>query len=131
MTDPLRVPMKPKGASFIRPDDIAASLMAAPNLRHARRFSIDVAEEAFANLGGVMVEWVGKELAQQIVWREKATIRREVDRLIMDRTFMEPILKECIRAGVKDWIATMMQHTALSRNDFFASVRQMVREDTR
>ena len=102
-----RVPM-PSRASFIGPDDIAASI-ATDAPRAGRRFSLVVAEEALAKMGGAAVEHVALRLAQETVDRHQDEIRRVVRSYLNDREWAEPIIRAAISASVREWVFGAME----------------------
>lgn len=117
MTIPLRVHMQDKrGASFLSPDDIAASISASPNTKMGRRFSIDVAEEAFAKGAGAMIEGIAHRLAERAVYENRAEIERVIGSYIHDREWAEPILREAIREAMQGYVRDVIaQGAALER----------------
>lgn len=98
-----RVPMRPKFATWLSPDDVAASIVPDPP-RCGKRFSLDVAEEALAQMSGAMVEHVAKRLAEAVVLRHELEIRDAILSYLRDRAWAEPIVKQAIRDAVRLWI---------------------------
>lgn len=115
----VRVPMRPP-ASFIGPDDIAASLRPSANV--GRRFSIDVAEVAFAKMSGAMVEHIATDLAKQAVWRNENEIRAAIFSYIHDRKWAEPVMRQAFKDSVKEWVEGFMKDAVDRR----AAFRDMV-----
>lgn len=114
MSEPLRVAM-PRRHSFLGPDDIAASISSPSSLQYGRRFSLDIAEEAFAEMSGAMVQMIAEDLAKTVVSHNAEEIRRAIRSYLTDKAWCEPILKEAIRDSVREWINRQMNSTAIGR----------------
>jgi|GEM_PF-6928020 len=113
----VRVPMR-SPASFVGPNEIAASLMAKPDMKMGRRFSIDVAEEAFAKMSGALIEHIASDLAKQAVWRNENEIRSAIASYIHDRQWAEPVVREAFKESVKEFIVDFMKDAADRRQAF-------------
>ena len=101
-----RVPLA-AGVSALGTDDVAASIN-GPNMRYARRFSLDVAEEALRDLGRKAIPMVAGRLAEQIAHEHHAEIQHVVHSYILDRAWAEPLIREEIRRTVRAVITEML-----------------------
>lgn len=98
MNEPPIVPMPSRPASFVA-DDVAASVT-TDRTRYARRFSMDVAEDALRQMGPMALNHITKELAESVVRRHSADIERVVYSYINDRAWAEPIIRDAIYRAV-------------------------------
>jgi len=98
-----RVPMPPSKVQW--GEDLDASVSLRP--RMGRRLSMDVSEEALAQIGARGLEHATKRLSQEIVHLHAADIQRTIDGLLMDRSWAEPIIEDELRRGVRAFISSL------------------------
>jgi hypothetical protein len=101
----MRVPL-PSPPIFIQDDDVAASVCTTP--RYARRFSLDIAEEALAKMGPAVVQHVAQQLGERVVWDHQQDIERVVFSYLTDRTWAEPIIRKAVEDSVRRFIFEIM-----------------------
>lgn len=108
MREPLRVPLSSPSPSWIAEDDVAASVARTPDVRYARRFSMDVAEEVLAKMGPAVVQHVAQQLGERVVWNHQAAIESAVFAYLTDRTWAEPIIRKAIEDSVRRFVFDML-----------------------
>lgn len=97
-----RVPMPSRRPAFIADDEIAATITKQPN--YARRFSMDVSEEALAQMGQRVIPVVAEDIAKRAVWNHQADIERAVYSYINNPEWAEPIIRAAIFAAVLQFV---------------------------
>ena len=102
-----RVPMKPKPASMIAEDDVAASVTTLSG-RVGRRFSLDIDEEVLAKMGAMATEHIAGELGKQVAYRHQHLIEAAVSSYLTDRAWAEPIIRAAIRESVNRIVFDML-----------------------
>lgn len=102
----LRVPLR-SPPSFIQADDVAASIT-SDRTRYAKRFSLDVAEEALKKMGPYVVEHVAQQLGESVVRRYQPAIESAVFAYLTDRTWAEPIIRKAIEDSTRRFIFDML-----------------------
>jgi len=107
--DPIRVVLPAPPASFIADDDVAASVTATP--RYARRFSMDVAEEALAQMGPRAIGFVAQRLAENVVYRHQDAIERAVYSYLNNPAWAEPVIRDAIYRAVAQFARELFDDT--------------------
>lgn len=95
----LRVPI-PVRVSF-EPGDIAASV---PSVRCARRFTLDVAEDALEKLGPMAIQHFTERLAEQVVYENAPLVREVMLEYLRKREWAEPLIRELLREAIHDYV---------------------------
>lgn len=85
--------------SFIGNDDIAAHITRSP--KYARRFSMDIAEDALAQMGQSAIPVVAEELAKRIVHERYAELDAAILAFLRDESITRPIMLEEFRKAAK------------------------------
>lgn len=98
MSEPLRVPMQERPL-FIGNDDIAPHITRMP--KYARRFSMDVAEDALAQMGQQAIPIIAEKLAERIVHHHYADLDRVIGDFLADASVTRPIMREEFRKASK------------------------------
>lgn len=104
--NPIRVPL-PGRPPFIAEDECLASV-SADRTRYARRFSLDIAEEALAKMGPAVVEHVAMQLGEITVRRHQHEIENAVFAYLTDRKWAEPIIRKAIEDSVRRFVFDML-----------------------
>jgi len=87
-------------STWIAADDIQASV-SGPDLRYARRFSLDVAEEALERLAPMVVQHIAERLGEHVVHHHEPMIEQAVLAYLQDRAWAEPIIRQAIQDSVR------------------------------
>jgi len=103
-----RVPLK---SPTFAADDVQASATMTP--RYARRFSLDVAEDALAKLAPAVLPWVVERLAGQIAQRHQGDVEIAVNEYLRNREWAEPVIREAIRDAVQVVVRDMLNSSPL------------------
>ena len=116
----LRVPMKQEPAMFTK-GDVAAAIQ---KTKIGVRFSLDVTEEALANMGREVMPFVVQKLAEGTIHRERHVIQAAVHELLYTkREWLEKIVEDETRQMVRSfmtdtmsgWVERMEANTAMMR----------------
>ena len=109
MSEPSALPIR---RTFIAADDVAVSSL-WPTANYARRFTLDVAEEALARMAPAAIEHLTLQLAERIVYENQSAIEMAVSDLLTDRTWAEPIIRQALREAVHKHVADMFDGSGL------------------
>lgn len=102
MAERLRVPMR-QTAKMFAPEDVAACIERGPSF--ATRFSLDVAEEALAQMGREAMPFIVEKLAEGTIHREGHVIEAAVrDQLYNKREWLEKIIEDETRKVVQSFM---------------------------
>lgn len=104
---PKRVPI-----SISEGGDIEAHI-SGPDTVRARRFSLDMAEEALHKLAPQVIPHVVERLAGQIAHEQRRAVEDTVHAFLRDRAWAEPIIREAIKDAVREVIRDMLKNTPL------------------
>ena len=98
--------LMPSLSAMISPSDVSASIHDMP--RYAKRFSVDVAEEALANMVPQVIQHVAERLGERVVYEHQEAIHAAVHGYLFDRAWAEPLIREAIREAVRAVIRDML-----------------------
>ncbi len=104
MSERVRYPIR----QFASVADFDASVSPTPNLRYARRFSMDVAEDALRDMAPAVAEFVARKLGDRIEYEQRDSVQRVVDSYLSDRAWAEPIIRAAIQVAVLEVIRDML-----------------------
>lgn len=91
----------------ISASDVAAEAF-RDTTRYARRFSLDIAEDALAQMGPMAVEHIAKQLAENVVHRHQGDIENAVHSYLTDRAWAEPIIRDAIYRAVREFVGDLL-----------------------
>lgn len=115
MTDNIRVPL-PSRPSMLAEDDVAASITKMP--KFARRFSLDVAEDALAQMGREMLPHIALRIAERAVHHpeQQAKIVNAVATYLDDPSWVAPIIEDELRKTIRRFAYDMLNTMLAARN---------------
>ena len=108
----IRVPL-PSRAEWITADDMAVHAT-MDSTRYARRFSLDIAEDALREIGPATVRHIAQKLAESVVHRHQSEIENAVHSYLRDRAWAEPIIRKAIEDSVQRFVSDMLEPAAPS-----------------
>lgn len=79
--------------------DVAAAM--TPTTRYARRFTMDVSEDALANMGRQAMPHIALQIAERAVHEHAPLIQNTVSDYLADRAWAAPIIEDELRKTVR------------------------------
>lgn len=100
----------PKPTTISAGGDVTATV-SDPDVRYARRFSLDIAEDALAKLAPDVIPYIVERLAKQIAAEQRGTVEDTVHEYLRNQAWAEPIIRQAIKEAVREYIRGMFEVT--------------------